>query len=162
MAIRYFTGSFTRSIDEKHRLQIPKEIQRVVAAVQGESRNMFVVLGPEPDSLALYTEAGFEELGEKAFQHLSLKGTDETRRFKREFFSQAHLVTADGQWRLILPEPLRTRAKLTGEVNLLGAWDYVLVHTEQSLKAARDGHMTRDDWPDWSGFLPLSSSQKGA
>lgn len=161
MAIPCFTGTFARTIDDKFRLQIPKEVQRVVELVQGkDNRTVFLVLGREPYSVDLYTEVGFQALGRRVA--LELPKSDEARRFSRDFFPQAHQVTADGQWRLILPEPLRTRARLKGEVRLLGVWDRVMIHTPESLERADQGQLREEGWPDWSQFLPSSLLDAGA
>lgn len=159
MAAKFFTGAFPKPLDEKFRLQIPKEMQRVIEAEQGENRAMYVLLGEDRGSLTLYTESGFEEQASRISTEFMT--TQEARQFELAFYSQAHQVTADGQWRFVLPEQLRTRAGLKDQVILAGRKRRIDVYTPQTYELAMAGKLDEEGWPNWTKFLRMAPQQEG-
>ncbi len=134
-----FTGSYRRSLDEKLRLAIPKQLRDALGGSEGTSE-LFITPGTDR-SLAIYTEKVLEELGQRLAQ--SSPAAKDTRAFSRLFYAQAQSADIDGQGRLRVPVELAKLAGLTGEVVVLGvrdhielweaaAWDQFLTATQPS------------------------------
>ncbi len=115
------TGSFQRSLDEKHRFSIPKSIRD---ALQDAAGNLVVYLAPGTDrSLVVYTEQAFAELGNQLGQGPPTAG--DVRAFSRLFYAQAQRVEVDRQGRVRIPTELVALAHLDKEVVLLGVRDHL-------------------------------------
>jgi MraZ protein len=114
------TGSFVRTIDEKLRVAIPKELRDAAKLSPGG----VVYAAPGTDgSLALYTEQGFEDLAAR-MGALSPTAQD-ARDFNRLFFAQARRLELDGQSRVRIPAELVAHAALRKEALLLGVKDHM-------------------------------------
>ena len=83
---------------------------------------MFVTPGTD-GSLALYTEAGFSELGEQLAKGSPIG--QNVRAFSRLFYGQAQRVEVDRQGRLRIPQSLLELAGCHKEVVLLGVGDHL-------------------------------------
>ena len=116
-----FTGSYRRSLDEKLRLAIPKQLRDVLGDNEVRSE-LFITPGTD-HSLAIYTEKVLEELGQRLAQ--SSPAAKDTRAFSRLFYAQAQPAEIDGQGRLRVPAELAKLASLTGEVVVLGVRDHI-------------------------------------
>jgi len=114
----FFTGRFVRSLDEKHRLAIPKSLRDSLGK-QAE-RPLFVAPGLD-GALAIYPEEGFARLVDRL--QTGPPTASEVRDYSRLFFSQAASARIDSQGRLRLPMELVSWAKLENEVVLLGVQD---------------------------------------
>lgn len=115
-----FIGEYSLSIDEKGRLAVPKKFRKEMA--QGA-----VVTRGIDSCLFLYSMDEWKKLAEKiAALPLSQKNT---RAFSRLMLAGAMDVSLDGQGRVILPDYLRTYAKvnkkvvIAGLLNRLEVWD---------------------------------------
>jgi MraZ protein len=125
-----FTGSYRRSLDEKLRLAMPKQLRDALASGQGSSDKgagnqggeLFITPGTD-HSLAIYTGKVLEELGQRLAQ--SSPAAKDTRAFSRLFYAQAQPAEIDGQGRLRVPAELAKLARLTGEVVVLGVRDHI-------------------------------------
>lgn len=118
--IMLLTGSYRRTLDDKSRLAIPKQLRDAF----GFSDQTTLYLAPGTDgSLAIYTQEILEELGRR------LAGTSpvaqEHRSFSRLFYAQAQMAEIDRQGRLRIPPELAQLAKITSEVVLLGVRDHM-------------------------------------
>ena len=98
------TGTFSRAVDDKQRIAIPKPIRDALAPTKW----LFVTPGTD-GSLALYTEEVLKRLADRLTQ--ASPAGQEVRAFNRLFFSQAQRVEIDGQGRIRLPTEL---AKFAG------------------------------------------------
>lgn len=116
-----FTGSYRRSLDEKLRLAIPKQLRDALGGNEG-ARGLFITPGTD-HSLAIYTEKVLEALGQSLAQ--SSPAAKDTRAFSRLFYAQAQPAEIDGQGRLRVPAELAKLANLTGEVVVLGVRDHI-------------------------------------
>ncbi len=115
-----FTGSYRRSLDEKLRLAIPKQLRDAVEG--GDVNGLYITPGTDR-SLAIYTEKVLEDLGRRLAQ--SSPAAKDTRAFSRLFYAQAQAAEIDGQGRLRVPAELARLANLTGEVVVLGVRDHI-------------------------------------
>lgn len=122
------TGLFTRSIDQKLRLAIPKRLREALVPQTAKS---VVYLAPGTDqSLSLYSEDAFAKLAERLDQASPTR--QDVRAFNRLFYARAQRLDIDAQGRIRIPPDLAQFAKLQKEVVLLGVQDHAEVWaTEQ-------------------------------
>jgi MraZ protein len=114
------TGNFTRSLDEKLRLAVPKRLRDAMECPKGGG----LLIAPETDaSLAVYSEAAFGRWAERLAQVSPTRR--DVRAFTRLFYAQAQRVDLDGQGRIRIPPELAQLAKLEKEVVLLGVYDHL-------------------------------------
>jgi MraZ protein len=114
------TGTHPRTLDDKHRLTLPKKVREQL----GEVEQLFVTPGPD-QCLWVFDRAGLERLIGKLNE---TPATDsEARVFRRLFFAQTETVDLDRSSRVLLPERLRQFAGLEHEVVLIGAQDHLEV-----------------------------------
>jgi MraZ protein len=116
------TGVFTRSIDEKLRVAIPKRLREGLGCEQGGA----VYIAPGTDeSLALYTEEAFGRLAERLAQVSPTR--QDVRAFSRLFYARAQRLDVDAQGRVRIPPELAALADLGKEIVLLGVQDHLEV-----------------------------------
>lgn len=110
-----FTGTYERTVDEKHRIAIPKAMRQQFVSTDTER----IYAAPGNDCcIALYSEKTFEEYAEKLEQLSSARL--EVRNFLRLFYSQAESVEPDKQGRIRLPDRLISFARIQSQVVLAG------------------------------------------
>lgn len=113
------TGTYSRSLDEKHRLAVPKRLREQFG--ERELKTLFVT--PETDkSLGLYSPAGFEALAARLADRSTNRA--QVRNYLRLFYSRAEEVEIDNQGRIRIPERLVEFAGLERDVMLLGVHDH--------------------------------------
>lgn len=109
-----FIGEFSVSIDDKGRLAIPKKFRDDLAS------GMVVTRGLD-NCLFVYTATEWQKLAEKLVQlPLAQKNS---RAFSRLFLAGAMDVEADKQGRILLPDYLRSFAKVTKKVVVAGLYN---------------------------------------
>jgi MraZ protein len=114
------TGTFTRSIDDKLRVAIPKRFRLTMGCPEGG----VLYLAPGTDgSLALYSEESFSRLAERLA--LAPPTRQQVRDFTRMFYGQAQQVEMDGQGRIRVPKYLADLARVQKDVVLLGVQDHL-------------------------------------
>lgn len=114
------TGTFSRSIDQKSRVAIPKRLREAL----GSARGGILYIAPSTDrSLAIYTEESFGQLAERLKR--SSPTEQHVRAFTRLFFAAAQQVEIDAQGRIRIPSELVELAALEKEVILLGVQDHL-------------------------------------
>jgi len=114
------TGTFSRAVDEKLRLAIPKRLRDAMQCHAGGV--MYVAPGTDR-SLAIYSETAFSRLAEKLAQ--ASPARQDVRAFLRLFYAQAQQVELDSQGRVRIPSELATLAGLEKEIVLLGVQDHL-------------------------------------
>ena len=114
------TGTFSRAVDEKLRIAIPKHLrERLSEAPLG-----ILFLAPGTDgSLAIYPEETFSLLAARLAE-VSPTAQD-VRAFSRLFFAQAQSVEVDSQGRIRIPPELAALARLEKEAVLIGVQDHL-------------------------------------
>ena len=121
MVNKLLTGKFARTIDEKHRIAVPKRLRD---AFQREGETALAYVAPGTDgSLSIYTEESFTQLADQ-LSAASPNGQD-VRAFSRLFFSQAECLEIDRQGRIRIPPELVAHGGLTKEVMLVGVRDHL-------------------------------------
>jgi MraZ protein len=114
------TGSFSRAIDEKLRIAIPKRIREEL--LRGDGHALYVAPGTD-GSLALYTEDVFAKFAARLTA--ASPAEQDVRAFSRLFYSQAQRVEFDTQGRIRIPAELAELAKLKRDAILLGVMDHL-------------------------------------
>lgn len=116
---RAFYGQYRHSVDEKGRVSIPAAFRYLL---MGQRGSFFLNRGFEACIIA-YPE---EKWGRVVDMVNSAPLDDEnTRWFKRQFFSGAKEVSTDQQGRVLLPQFLKDHARITSDVVVVGVADYV-------------------------------------
>jgi MraZ protein len=114
------TGTYSRAVDEKLRVAIPKRLREVMQCVSGG----VLYIAPGTDrSLAIYNEEAFSRLAEKLA--LASPAREDVRAFLRLFYAQAQQVDLDAQGRVRIPPELAGLAGLKNEIVLLGVQDHL-------------------------------------
>ena len=111
------TGTFSRNIDDKRRIAIPKRLREEF----GEVNSLYVAPGTDK-SLAIYSPTEFETLAARLAEKSSNRA--DVRNYLRLFYSRAERVDIDGQGRVRLPDRLAEFAQLNREAVLLGVQDH--------------------------------------
>ncbi len=120
VVLTMLVGSFTRSVDEKLRVAIPKSFREAMDCPQGG----VLYIAPGFDhSLAIYTEESFAQLGERLAQRSPTR--HQVREFARLFYAAAQRVKLDRQGRIRIPAELAELAGLGAEAKLLGVRDHL-------------------------------------
>lgn len=115
------TGTYSRTIDEKRRLAVPKRL-RVQFATSGEEPTSLYVAPETEHSLGLYSLESFEKLAARLADGTTNRA--EVQNFLRLFYARAERVDMDGQGRIRIPERLMDYAQLKHDVMLLGVHDH--------------------------------------
>lgn len=116
------TGTYTRRLDEKHRVAVPKRLRQVMD--QGGSGPLFVAPGLDA-SLVIYPEVSFQRLAQRLAEAPPTQ--QDVRAFGRLFYAQAEQVEPDAQGRIRIPQRLAEQARLSGEVIMIGVQDHLEV-----------------------------------
>lgn len=114
------TGTFSRIVDDKLRIAIPKSLRDCFSSTQGGA----IYVAPGTDgSLSLYSEEAFAALAGRLAQ--TSPTARETRDYGRLFYAQATRVEIDSQGRVRIPQELADLVDLGREVVLLGVYDHL-------------------------------------
>ena len=114
------TGTFVRTIDEQHRIAVPKPLREVLIAAHVDV--LFVAPGTD-GSLSLYSEEAFSELGHRLAQ--ASPTSREVRDYGRLFYARAIRAEIDQQGRIRIPKELVDLADLEKDVVLLGVQNHI-------------------------------------
>lgn len=119
----FFAGEYSHGMDGKGRLTIPSPWRQSDADAFyffPDSKDRFLC-AMRPADFALAAQNPPDAPASRA----------EQMEFQRLFCSRAHLVTADKQGRLVLPEALRNGYGMQGEIMLIGAFGSFEVWNKQ-------------------------------
>jgi MraZ protein len=132
------TGTFSRVLDEKLRVAIPKRLREIL---EGDTRRGMYIAPGTDQSLALYTEEAFARLAERLAQASPTR--QDVRSFNRLFYARAQRVELDSQGRVRIPPELAELARLEKDVVLVGVQDHMEVWAADRWKSylsERQGH----------------------
>ncbi len=114
------TGTFSRSVDEKFRIAIPKPLRDALGAL---AKGVLYVTPGTDGSLAIYTEDALAELARRLAQ--ASPNAQDVRAFSRLFYARAQAVELDNQGRIRIPPDLTALASLGKEAVLIGVLDHL-------------------------------------
>lgn len=127
----FWTGNAEATIDPKGRLSIPARFR---AEVDPERDGKKWVCVPWPGGvIRIYTETGFQALA--ASSKATLTPNQDQAKLQQLMFGLADKVEPDSVGRVQLPKTLLQRAKLEGEVVVIGAGDRLEVHDRKKWEA---------------------------
>jgi MraZ protein len=132
------TGTFTRAVDEKLRLAIPKRLRDALGCQEGGV--LYVAPGTD-QSLALYAEGALARLAERLAEVSPTR--QDVRAFTRLFYARAQQVEVDRQGRIRIPPELAELAGLDSSAVLLGVQDHLELWAAdrwQAYLAAKQAH----------------------
>lgn len=116
------TGTFERSLDEKKRIAVPKNLREEFGSGSESGVTHLYVAPGQDKSLALYAPAAFDVLAQRLAG--STSNRTEVLNFQRLLFSRAEKVELDSQGRIRISERLAEFAQLKRDVVLLGVQDH--------------------------------------
>lgn len=157
--MRYFTGQFERSIDDKKRLQLPAQFRDAID--QGrDGCLLYVTLGERSGTLSIYTEKGFEAVAART--ETEVQSSPDALRFELQFFALTSSVEMDKQGRFVLPDRLVKKARLGSAVVLVGQGNRIEVWDPAALERSLGIDWAGEEWPSWQSFLRKSPSNKNS
>lgn len=119
-----YAGTFERSMDAKKRVAIPSPW---LAKKEGEE--FYVLPDPRGQYLIVMPPEELRRMAEKIER--SIESPARQRLTLRSFYGQAHLVTTDGQGRILLPEAACEAVGLKGPVVFVGGMSRFEVWDQQ-------------------------------
>jgi MraZ protein len=134
-------GNCQAKVDEKGRLKIPA----VFLDALKEYGNQFYITSATGETARIYPMKVWGEIEDK------LGKTSSTNKAKRKFLMRTsyygQVVELDGQGRVLVPAVLRESAQVKGEVDVLGALDYleVMNHTRVLDQLKNEPYTDEDD-----------------
>lgn len=137
-----FRGSAPTKIDDKGRLKVPTDFRRLIEERHGPDLFVTSVHG---DSALLYPLPVWEELEARL---MALPATDRARtRFLERVNYFGQQVQMDNQGRLVIPQILRERAGMNGDVVVSGQLDHLVVWNHERFLSRLDQEpFTEDDF----------------
>ena len=109
-----FRGNHPTRVDEKGRLKVPSEFKRRVEEVYGPQ---FFITSKDGERAEMYPIKEWERI-EEALAKSPSGGAKQKFLDVTNYYGQ--MVEMDGQGRLLIPQLLREKAKLVGDVAVLG------------------------------------------
>jgi MraZ protein len=114
------TGTFSRAVDEKLRVAIPKPLRDALGSL---AKGVLYVTPGTDGSLAIYTEDALAQLANRLAQ--ASPNAQQVRAFNRLFYARAQAVELDSQGRVRIPPELAALAGLGKEAVLVGVQDHL-------------------------------------
>lgn len=116
-------GTYFHTIDDKNRLSLPSKFRKEM----GKS----VVVTPGLDScLFVFTATEWERISERLSGNEASMFKADSRSLNRYLLGMAIEVEVDAAGRMLIPDHLRERAKLTSKVVFIGVRDRVEIWDE--------------------------------
>lgn len=135
-----FRGSAAAKIDQKGRLKVPTELRRQLEERYGPE---VFVTSVDGKSALLYPLTVWESVEAR------LQAMPSTERVKRKYLERVNYygqqLQLDGQGRLLMPQVLRERAQMVGEVVLSGRLDHLELWNHERFEAHLDEEPFTDD-----------------
>ena len=113
------TGTYERSIDEKYRLAIPRQLREGLGVSDGGE--LFLAPGNE-GCVAVYSPEEFDKFAQRLA--LASPGRADVRKFLRLFYSRAERAVLDKQSRIRIPERLLGPSRNDRDMVILGVHDH--------------------------------------
>jgi len=124
----FFTGHSHHAIDAKNRLAIPTRFRSQLDP-QSDGLRLFVVPGRPSRSLWLYPENYFRRMWLRS--ESEVMPSQEQLQHDQAYFPWVELVDFDSQGRVLIPDALLRRAKLSKDVVVCGVRDHLEIHDQQ-------------------------------
>jgi len=118
-------GEYTHTLDEKNRMSLPVKFRKEI----GNS----IIIAPGLDNcLSIFTIKEWQKISGKLSDSSML--ASDNRSFSRFMFGQAVVVSVDSQGRILIPENLKNRSKLSSKVVVIGVQNRAEIWNEKAWK----------------------------
>ncbi|MCB1057725.1 MAG: division/cell wall cluster transcriptional repressor MraZ [Acidobacteria bacterium] len=136
-----FRGSAPAKVDDKGRLKIPTDFRRVLEDRFGPELFVTSILG---DSALIYPLAVWEEIENRL---AALPSTEPSkRRFLQRVSFYGQQVSLDAQGRFLIPQILRDKAAMSGDVVVSAQLDHLVVWNRERIEQLLEEEpFTEDD-----------------
>ncbi len=142
-----FYGEFQHTIDPKGRVIIP-------AAFRAELGVKFMITKGLEGCLFIFSETQWNNLVNK-IETLPLSNTN-ARAFNRFFFSTASQCELDKNYRILIPQALRSHAELEKDINIIGVGTRVEIWSRENWeKYSRDESLSPDSIAETMSMLGI-------
>jgi MraZ protein len=121
-----FRGNHPAKVDEKGRLKIPSAFK---ALLDASNVTQFFITSANGKSAEIWPLPEWEKVERKLLKFSSLDPAVEQYLNLVNYYGQQ--VEIDSQGRVLIPQLLRTQAKLDAEVNVMGKLKFVEVHNQE-------------------------------
>ena len=118
-----FRGNHQAKVDEKGRLKIPSAFK---ALLDADSITQYFITSADGKSAEIYPLPEWEKIEQKLMKVSALDPAVQQYLNVVNFYGQQ--VEIDSQGRVLLPHILRSKAKLDGEVNVMGKVKFIDVN----------------------------------
>jgi len=134
-------GNCPAKVDEKGRLKIPA----VFLEALSEFGNQFYITSVTGETARIYPMKVWGEIEDKLAKVPSTNAAKRKFLMRTSYFGQ--VVEMDGQGRVLVPSVLRESAQVKGDVDVLGALDYleVMNHTRVVDTLKNEPYTDEDD-----------------
>jgi MraZ protein len=144
-----FRGSHEAKIDDKGRLKLPSAFKQLI---DGIHVTQFYVTSTDGKSAEIWPLPEWEKVEDRLAASSTMD--DAVRKYLNLTSYYGQQVEMDNQGRILLPQLLRTRAKLVAEVRVVGLKSYLEVHNLEELeKKMPENEMTADDRKEIAALL---------
>jgi MraZ protein len=126
-----FRGNHPAKVDEKGRLKLPSAFKQLVDA---ESVIEFYVTSMDGKRAEIWPLPEWEKVEERLANASALDEAVEEYTNLVNYYGQQ--VQIDSQGRLVLPQILRSKANLDGEVTVIGMRNFLAVHNRENFEKA--------------------------
>ena len=131
-----FLGTYRNSIDSKNRLIIPSKFRVQLGGSCALTKGF-------DNCLYIYTMQDFEEMADKIS---NLPQSDEGfRKFIRDFFGNTVICELDSQGRILIPQNLRTYAKIDKDLVTMGAMNKIEVWSAETIDEQDTAELMKDN-----------------
>lgn len=124
-----FIGEYTHTIDNKGRLAIPVKFRQALISGTVVTRGL-------DECLFLYPKVEWEKLADK-LSHLPVSQA-KARAFNRLMLAGAFEARLDSQGRIVIPEFLRTYARLKKKIIIAGLYNRLEIWDEDTWKRYKE------------------------
>jgi MraZ protein len=143
-----FRGNHPARVDEKGRLKLPAEFKRQLDVEYG---NQFYITSRDGKEAEIHPLREWEKFEEKLAAVPSFNAAKKKLLKWLNYFGQQ--AEMDGQGRVLLPQILRERAKLTGDVIVYGFESHLKVANHEEYEhEMQEAPMTESDEQALAGF----------
>jgi MraZ protein len=135
-----FRGTHLTRLDDKGRLKVPAEFKRLL---DENYTAQFYITSWDGRSAKVYPLQEWEEIERKLSSVPSFNKSTQRLLKRTSYYGQ--MVEMDGQGRLLLPQVLREKAELKGEVAVSGRVKFLEVQNAEALRKEVEEPLTPED-----------------
>jgi len=136
--LRGIRGRYPAKIDEKFRLRLPAMCRRLLPETE---ENTYFVTSADGSCAKIYPIPVWEQIERKIKEAPQMEPAIEI--LDRNYDYYGNYAEMDPQGRILIPQKLREKAQLDGDVLVMGKHDHLVVWNEQKVdKAVEENPLT--------------------